>query len=423
MKNKFLFLCLLVGLLSSCQEKGDVLSVTLSMPNTYSPSMDIAPSVSVWCDNIDNVEFVFSKVDTEGHLVYCSKQAYTSGLVGMTRVLSPYDAAATYDGTKVTLHQQAVQAPHTQIIYTGGATAEAGQTLVVSMRQMTARVLITMENAPKDDEVVSITLRVSPKEGYTANLFYQEATYEYATSQMKTNGQAQRSSFTTYGSDTLCLGVLADNYANCDIRAEVITSSGKLHVFVLEGKAMSRTQSYLYTIDFATSHETGVAYTADSEGLVSLGLPITIDGVTYAPVNLGYDELKAPFGLLYSGSDFTGFPYYEVSPIDAICNDQLGETLSALPEGWRLPTEGEIEKLLSTGHSAGAIAGSTFGWWLGEKLYLEATGKMAADGSCSGRLVEGYYWIDGGEEALYLSDERCEIVNAPTLRCAIRLVR
>lgn len=440
MKHKLLFIGLLACSLFSCKDKGEIRIVTLSMPSSFQEEADHLPSISVWGNGVDNAEFVFSGRNADGQLEYRSKQALSNEITGNVRIVWPYSAETEYDGEVVTLRQNDVQTPSKQALYTGGNGIHEGEKAVIPMRMMTARIQLTFSNLPKDEQIVSATLRLTAKEGYSSDLFYQEATYNFATNLLKPNTSIQRSAFTTYDADnqsgttTLYLGVFPESYKDCNLSAEIITSGGNghntLHVFPFEGKTFAKSQTYTYDIDFGTTHETGAAYTTDARGVVSLGLPIEIDGTTFAPVNLGYDELQSPFGLLYKTGDFTGMPYHEENPISDYCNDKVSATTTLVPTGWRLPSVAEMQKLVSAVRSEGSICGNTFGWCFSGKLYLPATGCIEEDGTSTARLQEGYYLIDDRQNGaaaqgtvLHITDSGTQVEAAKGGAYAIRLVK
>lgn len=440
MKHKLLFIGLLACSLFSCKEKGEIRIVTLSMPSSFNEETDRLPNISVWGNGVDNAEFIFSGKNADGQLKYRSKQALNSEITGNVRIVWPYSAETAYNGEVVTLHQNNVQAPATQTIYTGSKGIKQGDKAVIPMRMMTARIQLTFSNLPKYRQIVSATLRLTAKEGCSSNLFYQEATYNFATGKLTPNATIQRSTFTTYDAlaqgemKTLYLGVFPESYTNCTLSAEIITSGDNardiLYVFTFEGKTFTKSQTYTYDIDFNTEYDTGFVYTTDAQGVVSLGLPIFVNGTVFAPVNLGYDELLSPFGLLYKTGDFTGMPYHEESPISDYCNDKVSATTTLIPTGWRLPSVAEMQKLVSFVRSEGSICGNTFGWWFADKLYLPATGYIQEDGTSTGRLQEGYYLIDdrqNGTDAqgtvLHITDSGTQVEEAKGGAYAIRLVK
>lgn len=440
MKHKLLFTGLLACSLFSCQEKREIRIVTLSMPSSFNEETDYLSNISVWGDGVDNAEFIFSGKNADGQLEYRSKQALNSEIAGNVRIVWPYSKGLEYDGEVVTLHQKDIQTPAEQTIYAGGKGINSGEKAVIPMRMMTARIRLTFSNLPKDKHIESATLRLATKAGCTSDLFYREATYNFATSKLTPNTSIQRSTFTTYDAGAkaetkvLYTGVFPGAYTNCDLLAEVITSGSNahntLHVFTFEGKTFTKSQTYTYDIDFGTEHATGAAYTTDAAGIVSQGLPIEIDGTVFAPVNLGYDELLSPFGLLYKPGDFTGLPYHEESPVSDYCNDKVTSMTTPLPAGWRLPSAAEMQKIAVSARSEGSICGNTFGWWFADKLYLPATGCIQEDGTSTARLQEGYYLLDdrqnganGQGTLLHITDNGTQLEAAKGGAYAIRPVK
>lgn len=433
MKNKLLLLGLLTCVLFSCKEKGEIRSLTLSMPSSFNEATEQYSNISVWSDGVENMEFVFSRKTDDGKLEYRSKQALSADITGRVRVVLPYTAHPQYDGESIVLHQNEVQSFPIQSIYIGGQTTSGVDKSAITMRAMTSYVCLRFTNIPKGIQIVSATLRLSPKEGCSSNLFYNSATYNFPAGRLTADADSQRSAFTTYSTENIAeggclyLSVFSEAYNNCNLPAEIITTGengqNALHLFTLEGKTFVRGQTYEYIIDFNQAHTISTAYCTDALGIVSCGLPIEIEGTTFAPVNLGYDEVLAPFGLLYKAGDMTGLVYHEANPLSEYSNDKMSSALTSIPDGWRLPTTSELQKLVSCERSEGSIAGNTFGWWFAEKLYLEATGCILPDGTSTGRLMEGYYRAADSNNVLHITDDKAQLTEMEDSACAIRLVK
>ncbi|MCM1035363.1 MAG: hypothetical protein NC038_08330 [Paludibacter sp.] len=446
MKHNFFRLCTLALTLSliSCHEKASQTFVFLSMPSSYDATVDHIPSISVWADGIENEEFVFHSTDEDGRLIYTSKQPHTETLQGNLFVVAPYAADLHFDGESSLLTQPALQAQGTGVVFAGTKTVATGETAQISMRTLTSKITFQCNNIPNGNILQSVTLRLVPQAGASSNLFHTEASYAAQTTKLTFADAYQRAALTAYSTtaltsgSTLYLGFFPENYSNCTLQAEVIahdnTPTGTLHVFTFAGRSFARAQNYEYILDFAQEHATYAAYPTDLNGYVSGGIPVTSGDITFAPVNLGQDEVLFPFGTLFLQSDLTkGSAYAESAPSSPYINDLGSSNLVSIPAGWRLPTEAEMQALISHPHSEGYTRGLTYGWWCGASatdtpanggnVYLEATGYITPDGIATQRLNEGRYWIDTPNTALIITDNNATINQAEGCACAVRLVK
>lgn len=435
---------LLVCTLLSCHKEGQTVSLYISMPSSYDVNLDHTHALSVWANGIENNKFIYKGTDAEGRLRYESKQAMKHSLTGNVFVLYPYCADAHFDGENATLPTISLQAPTTQSIFAGITTVTEGGNSLVSLRALTTKTQFIFNNLPKGTTVNAVTLRLVPQAGTSSNLFHTEANYTIASSKMSFSDIYQRTALTAYSTEnildgnSLYIGFFPENYSNCTLQAEIIvhdnTATGTLHVFTFEGRSFARAQVYTYILDFAQAHDTYAAYTTDTNGYMSGGIPVVTDNATFAPVNLGYDEVLSPFGKLFlQGNVTTGFVYTEPTPASAHINDLGTNTIVSIPNGWRLPTEKEMQALTTTAHSEGYTKGMTYGWWFGatatdspahgNNVYLEAAGYINNNKQATQRLSEGRYWTDTDNTVLMISDNGGSLTTAEGCACSIRLVK
>ena len=162
----------------------------------------------------------------------------------------------------------------------------------------------------------------------------------------------------------------------------------------------------------------------------------TIAGITWSPVNAGYDD-NHPYGLLYQWSRRYGQGYDTTetrlltiisnattlatansitykdyfyaptsSPYDCISPQQsswsMSVTYNPCPVGWRVPTENELNSLLSSGHTwTESGPNSMKGRWYGGNhssdhqgsIFLPASGFRTEAGNSLERNSSAYYWV------------------------------
>lgn len=446
MKHKLLY-CSLIAVcitLFSCHKEEDIkVSLYLSMPSSYDAALDLTPNISVWANGVENAEFVYKGTDESGRLRYEPKQPLKHNLTGSVFVLFPYSADAQLAGENILLQTAGVQKAGQQSVFMGTKNVAEGEAALVSPRMLTTKVQFTFNNIPDGVQITSVTLRLIPKTGTSSNLFHTEAHYDVAKTKMSFADAYQRTALTAYSENDLTngsnlyLGFFPENYTNCTLQTEIIahdnTSTGTLHVFTMDGRSFLRAQTFACPIDFAQQHITCPAYTTDADRRVSGGIPITVNNITFAPVNLGYDDLLSPFGLLFLQTDLTqGLAYTQPNPPSEYAND-LGTPAVVVPSGWRLPTAEEMNTLTNATRSAGYTRGLTYGWWFGDtaadtpadgnNIYLEAAGYIDAENNAAQRLSEGRYWTSTPNTALLLSDDGAGLTTAESCACSVRLVK
>lgn len=161
--------------------------------------------------------------------------------------------------------------------------------------------------------------------------------------------------------------------------------------------------------------------------------PVTIGGVTWAPVNAGYDE-NNKYGLYYQWHRRFGQPYGTANQINCIlaldegnsqensdvfftnfldpfnwCDGsyvkwEMSEMYNPCPEGWRVPTYEEFDALNQMS-SIGVLAGAGGvdglpGRWMAcsdlsntsQSIFLPAAGHVYFTGASRNINAHGYYW-------------------------------
>ena len=205
----------------------------------------------------------------------------------------------------------------------------------------------------------------------------------------------------------------------------VLEIDGELKEIVKSGVSFQRGKKYTILVDLDKT-ETPIIKGSDLE-------PVTIGGVTWAPVNAGYDE-NNKYGLYYQWHRKYGQAYgttnhnyimvdlntgnnpdncnaFYVSTVDPydwcdIFQNQwdMSVQYNPCPEGWRVPTQNEF-KALNQLSSIGVAAGGGGvdglpGRWMAcddlsntsESLFLPASGYIRYSGESRNIGAHGYYW-------------------------------
>jgi len=205
----------------------------------------------------------------------------------------------------------------------------------------------------------------------------------------------------------------------------VLEIDGELKEIVKSGVSFQRGKKYTILVD-PDDTETPVIKGSDLEA-------VTIGGVTWAPVNAGYDE-NNKYGLYYQWHRKYGQPYgttnqnyimvdlntgnnpdncnaFYISIIDPydwcdVFQNQwdMSVEYNPCPEGWRVPTQDEF-KALSQLNSIGVAAGGGGvdglpGRWMAcddlsntsESVFFPASGYIRYSGESRNIGAHGYYW-------------------------------
>lgn len=163
------------------------------------------------------------------------------------------------------------------------------------------------------------------------------------------------------------------------------------------------------------------------------GQEVTINGVTWAPYNAGYNSTTHKYGLMYQwhrkyGQNLDELPaptlasgpttlalandvansstFYvnSTSPTDVISPQQSSWNMARLynpcPDGWKVPSEADFLALINSGSSWGTGPDGLKGRWFGPNhsgskegcVFLPASGHRNQNGQEGTRTIAGYYW-------------------------------
>lgn len=159
-------------------------------------------------------------------------------------------------------------------------------------------------------------------------------------------------------------------------------------------------------------------YTLIQHGVPPLEEGITINGITWATKNVGnfgtFADMSSDFGKYYQFNRRVAYSIANnsVTPKWNTAANQEGVSVweyinDPSPEGWRMPTTGELINLSESGHhwvtaeeSGFSCAGAWFGTNAqnavadnpGEAVFLPALGIISPDGEHFNNGLYGYYW-------------------------------
>lgn len=421
MKHKAFLSLLWVGcLLLSCNKENEpTVTLNVKMPTSFDATTDIDLAISVWADGLENARFTLT-ANQDRNLTFKGKAQQLSGTIV---VLYPYDATATLADNQLSVIRPNMVPRVSSFVGTTTLDEPALSADLKDLGMVSSRVKVQFSNLPAN--ALSATLRILPKEGYAGNLFHSEAQINLKTYASTYHDLRQYDAVgnVLMGTDYALFCLAPENYNNTTFQLELLLRDSEseldhIAVYTFDGKNCARAQTVAYELDCNQAHETYPAYT---DGLLSLGLPIKVGNLTFAPVNDGYNAVYFPFGQLYKQNSAVGLGYQENNPLTEFCNDATRAGNATYLYGWRKPTAAEMEQLLAQERSLGYTKGLTYGWWFGG-LYLEAAGSIDEQGLATGRAQEAYYWTSDLDRALYISDTEAKMVETSTRACAVRCV-
>ena len=379
MKTKLTLVVWLVLFMSSCDKAVDNY-IYLQLPDKA--------DAKVYTEDLQNYIFRYDADMGDGWYRYNCRMERTLP-EGKLAVVYPASDDNTYDGTEFHLTINAVQNGNEGVYASTAALNKDGEWRI-ACKPAFAEVVFELKNRPAQTVVRSVTLRLLTDD---TQMFHTSCNYSSAAARVTYSDNELRSALSVYGSDNIRLAVFPADFSQAAFQMEVMlddaTLTGTTHVFTIPGKRLQRNNTYNITLDFATEHPVCASYPLDTDYRMSGGVPAELGGVVFAPVNLGFDDVKAPFGATFEKAKIS------------------------LPKGWRLPTEAEMQMVAGCNRSDHYTVGGSFGYWFGPTaLITPADGQnifLPVGGMADGKPLPAAYWLSDTGKIFYLDTECAEI--------------
>lgn len=401
MKTNLLLTMGLLLSLTACEKKVDNY-IYLQVPDKA--------DAKVYTEDLRSYTFRFDADMGDGWYRYNCPMEQTLP-AGKLAAVYPAADENTYDGKEFHVGINAVQTGNEEVYAATAAMNEQGEWRI-ACKPVTAKVLFELKSLPANAAVRSVTLRLVAEAGVAGNKFHTAADYLSQALRVSFSDSELRTAMSVYGTDTYALAVFPDDFSKGSFQVEVMlddaTPTGSTHVFAFPGKRIQRGTEHTLTADFAAEHASCASYPIDADYRMSAGVATELNGVFFAPVNLGYKEVSAPFGLTYATD------------------------ISAFPQGWRLPTEAEMQAVATAERSSHYTMGNAFGYWFGPTAAVTPTNGKNVFLPVGGLTDTGdpkpasyLIWNTNIQKVLYLDTTGKAVIQdaGATAECSVRLVR